>query len=546
MPQLSVTLEQTHFTVPSGTPLANLLPAKPQTPAILGALVNQRLRSLRSALTISATLEPVLADSSMGHKIYRKTLCFLLELASQKFPEQKLRIGPSLGNAYLFFDESGTLTPERLAQLKAEMQALIERDLPLEPHRLPYAEASRLFTPTSESGKLIIQKNQPEVPCVECDGFWALEHFPLAPSTGAVAVFDLQPHPDGLLLVFPEKRWPLALAPVPSKPLLVQTAREYKTLIDILGIPSVPELNEIVAKPKEASHFVQVAETLQEKKLSRLADQLAGLSSTLKLILVAGPSSSGKTTFTKKLAVHLQAVGFKPRLLGLDDYFLDREHTPKDAEGNYDFEALEALDIPLLNEHLVALLAGKSVETPIFDFKTGARKPQGRPLTLGPRDLLIMEGIHGLNDALTPLVPRERKYKIYVSPLTALVIDPHNRLSTTDNRLIRRMVRDFQFRGYSALHTLRQWPSVRRGEDKNIFPFQESADASFNSSLDYELAVLKEVAVPLLKTVAPTEPEYTEAYYLLSLLDNFIPMTDLPVPSFSILREFVGRSGFKY
>ena len=546
MPQLTVTLDHTQLSVPSGIMIGELLPSQPNAPAVLGALVNQRLRSLRSSLTISANLEPVLADSSMGHKIYRKTLCFLLELARQSLPEQKLRIGPSLGNAYLFFDESGTLTPEHLSQLKSAMRELVQRDLPIEPHRLPYAEACHLFSPTSEAGKLIIQKNQPEVPCVECDGFWALEHFPLAPSTGCVSVFDLQHHEDGLLLVFPEKRWPLTLATVPQKQLLVQTAREYKTLIDILGIPSVPQLNEIVAKPKEASHFVQVAETLQEKKLSRLADQLETLSSNLKLILVAGPSSSGKTTFTKKLAVHLQAVGFKPRLLGLDDYFVDREHTPKDAEGNYDFEALEALDIALLNEHLVALLEGESVETPIFDFKTGSRKPQGRPLSLGPRDILIMEGIHGLNDGLTPLVPREKKFKIYVSPLTALVIDPHNRISTTDNRLIRRMVRDFQFRGYSALHTLRQWPSVRRGEDKNIFPFQESADASFNSSLDYELAVLKEVAVPLLKTVPPTEPEYTEAYYLLSLLDNFIPMTDLPVPSFSILREFVGRSGFKY
>ncbi|NNM67294.1 MAG: nucleoside kinase [Spirochaetales bacterium] len=547
MSNFFIELGDSVLSVAPGTPVGQLFSTNPEGPFALGALVNRRLKSLRYPLSMSARIEPVWADSSLGHRIYRKTLCFLLELARKStFPDVKLRIGPSLGNAYLFFSESGPLEKEQVHLLSQSLRRLVDADLPIIPHRLPYSEALKRFASDAEASLLIVQKNEAEVRCLECAGAWALEHFPLAPSAGLLPIFDLEWTNDGLLLKFPEKKWPLVLAPTLPNPLLVETAKEYKNLIEILGIPTVPRLNEVAAKPKDVAHFVQVAETLQEKKLGKLADRIADRAGELKLILVAGPSSSGKTTFTKKLAVHLQAVGFKPRLLGLDDYFLDRDKTPKDADGNFDFETLNALDVPLLNQHLFDLLEGRTVETPSYDFKTGTRKPKGTPLTLGSHDILLIEGIHGLNDQLTPRVPRHKKFKIYVSPLTALVIDQNTRISTTDNRLIRRMVRDFQFRGYSAVHTLHQWPSVRRGEDKNIFPFQGTADASFNSSLDYELAVLTEIAVPLLRTVPPSVPEYTEASLLLSFLDNFIPMQDLAVPSFSILREFVGRSGFKY
>jgi len=277
-----------------------------------------------------------------------------------------------------------------------------------------------------------------------------------------------------------------------------------------------------------------------------LARQIADSKNSLKIILIAGPSSSGKTTFTKKLAIHLKVVGFVPQIISLDDYFVEREKTPRDAEGNFDFEALETLNIDLLNTHLLELFEGKEVQIPIFDFKSGRPKEKGRSLQLGPKDILLMEGIHGINEKLTPRIPRERKFKIYLSALTQLGLDTHHRISTTENRLIRRMVRDHQFRGYSALHTLKMWPSVRRGEDRNIFPFQEQADAFFNTALDYELAVLRNMAVPLLKTVPPTEKEFSQAAYLLDFLEYFIPIQVKHVPTYSILREFMGDSGFKY
>jgi uridine kinase len=321
--------------------------------------------------------------------------------------------------------------------------------------------------------------------------------------------------------------------------------REYKNCGKILRVGSVGRLDELI-RQGGIQDFVQVAEALQDKKIAEIADRINALRDQVRLVLIAGPSSSGKTTFSKKLMIQLRVVGRNPITISLDDYYKPHDRTPRDEEGKPDFESLDALDVETLNDTLVRLLRAEEVETPVFDFHAGARKPEGRKTRLPDRAILILEGIHGLNDALTPLVPRESKHKIYVSALTQLNLDDHNRIATTDNRLIRRIVRDSQFRGHSALQTLTMWPSVRRGEDRNIFPFQNGADSAFNSALDYELAVLKVYADPLLASVKPDAPEYQEARMLLSFLSNFAPLHPRWVPATSILREFIGESAFKY
>jgi uridine kinase len=292
--------------------------------------------------------------------------------------------------------------------------------------------------------------------------------------------------------------------------------------------------------------YIQVAESLMNKRVAEIADRVAAKADTVKVVLIAGPSSSGKTTTSKKLSIQLKVLGYDPVVIGLDDYFVNRDRTPKDEHGEFDFECLEALDVEYLNEQLLALFRGEEVELPAYDFKSGSRKPSGRRIRLGDRQILVMEGIHGLNDQLTPRIPREQKFKIYVSALTQINLDYHNRISTTDNRLIRRMVRDNQFRGNPALGTLKMWPSVQRGERLHIFPFQNGADAALNSALDYELGALKIYAEPILRTVKPTDPEYSEAKRILNFLSFFAPIPAQFIPQDSIVREFIGESSFKY
>jgi uridine kinase len=330
-----------------------------------------------------------------------------------------------------------------------------------------------------------------------------------------------------------------------ENPVLAAVYREYKDWGKILGVSCVGHLNDLIAG-RRVREFIQVAEALHDKQIALIADRISEQRDTVKLVLIAGPSSSGKTTFSKKLAVQLRVLGRNPVLLAQDDYFVPRELTPRDEEGNYDFESLAAIDVPLLNQQLLALLAGEEVEIPHFDFHTGQRRQEGARLRLPNRGVALLEGIHCLNDELTPAIPAGGKYKVYVSALTQLNLDDHNRISTTDNRLLRRIVRDNQFRGRAAGGTLSMWQSVRNGEDRNIFPFQNTVDSAFNSALDYELAVLKVYAEPLLKTVKPDHPQFHEALRLLSFIANFAPIPPGWVPDYSILREFIGESAFKY
>lgn len=519
---------------------------RPMDPEMIGVMVGFRLKSLREPLLCGAEVRAVRLNASIGHKMYRRTLCFLLAKALEElYPGLGLRISHSIGGAYLFrlSDGSKTIDPSALEE---RMRHDVERDLPIEYRVLTFSEARRHLESHGNPDRLLLleQKNEAEVPMFGCEGYWEPAQFPLAHRTGLLGVFRIETAEEGLLLHFPEKRWPLELSRITPQPVLDQVFAEYRRWADIVGVPTVARLNRL-ATSSDIQEIIQVCETLHEKKLGHIADRIAARPD-VRVILVAGPSSSGKTTFTKKLAIHLRTVGLRPRIIGLDDYFVAREETPLDEEGKPDFESLGALDVELLNRHLVQLLNGETAEIPCFDFKTGRRKEQRRSLRLEAKDVLMMEGIHGLNEALTPLVPAANKFKIYISALTGLGLDSHYRISTTDNRLLRRLVRDAQFRGYSALHTLRIWPSVRRGEDRNIFPFQNSADAVFNSALDYEISVLKNYVVPLLKQVPPDDPQSTHSDRLLDVLENFVPIPGHLVPAYSILREFIGQSGFRY
>jgi uridine kinase len=538
---------------PAGTPVREAAadPAFPRTPTpLVAALANNELVSLAGELAVSCTLAPVELASRTGLTVYRRSLCFLLSLAArQQFPDRRLVIGHSLGHGYLYWFEDAEEVPDAdVAALHERMRGLVAADRPIACARLAWAEAVAYFEGNGQpdTALLLRGRGEPVVRVAVCGGSIDLDHGPLVPSTGVLEAFDLLPFPPGLLLRYPPAETPLALGPFVENPVLVSIYREYKRWGKILRVGSVGRLNVLV-RDGGIREFIEVAEALQDRKIAEIADRINARRDTVRVVLIAGPSSSGKTTFSKRLMVQLRVVGRNPVTISLDDYFLDRDRTPKDDQGAPDYEALGALDVSLLNDHLLALMRGDEVELPSFDFHTGSRRPgAGSRLRLPDRAVLILEGIHGLNGELTPAVPREAKYLVYVSALTQLNLDDHNRIPTTDNRLVRRLVRDSQFRGHDAVTTLRMWPSVRRGEDRNIFPFQNGADSAFNSALDYELAVLKVLAEPLLGSVPPDQPEYQDARSLLGFLANFAPLNPRWVPPDSILREFIGESTFKY
>jgi uridine kinase len=362
----------------------------------------------------------------------------------------------------------------------------------------------------------------------------------MLPSTGYLRYFDLNALPPGFVLRYPRRHWPTQLLPPTGSRRLLSVFREYGKWLSLLGIDNVESLNQAVESSR-IQEIIMVSEALHEGRISDIAQEIAGRGDRVRLVLIAGPSASGKTTFSKRLSIQLLAHGVQPFPLAMDNYFVDRDKTPLDERGEYDFEALQALDLRLLNDHLLALMEGREVRLPRFDFHLGVRR-EGETVQLKPDHVIILEGIHGLNPSLIPDVPRELTFRVYVSALTQLNIDRHNRVPTTDTRLLRRMVRDATFRGYTAEETLRRWESVRRGEKRHIFPFQEHADAMFNSALAYELAVLKPLAKPLLLQIERTSPRRVEAKRLLAFLEWFIPCPPDLVPDNSILKEFIGGS----
>jgi uridine kinase len=511
---------------------------------------NNEIYSLNSHPDMNGTIKALYLNNRDGIRLYRKTLCYVLEMAVRDlFPHQRLILSHSLGHSYYYhpYDEQN-FTDEEIKRIKDKMESLVDEDIPILPDQVCWQEAIDYFRESNQEDtvSLLEENNKSQIRINRTDDYIALRHECLLPSTGLLKIFDLLPYTGGFLLHYPSSKNPLVLQPFEDEPLLFSIYREYKSWGKILNVNTAGKMNAMTKKRAEITHFIRVSESLHNKKIALIADSILEKKGDVRVVLIAGPSSSGKTTFTKKLCTQLQVVGFNPIMISLDNYYLPHDQIPLDEFGKQDLEALDALDIPLLNNNLLQLFSGEKTEFPIFDFKKGGRLEEGMQLQMSDRSILVMEGIHGLNQNLTAEIPESRKFKVYISALTQLNLDDHTRIATTDNRLIRRIVRDHQFRNYDALKTLKIWPSVRRGEDKNIFPNQSHADAAFNSALDYELAVLKVYAEPLIKGIRPDQEEYSEAKRLLSFLDNFSPIPSYMVPADSILREFIGNSSFKY
>lgn len=516
---------------------------------LVAILVNNELTSLGGIIETDCRVSPVLANSGMGAAVYRRSLCFLLAIAARSlYPEKRLVAGMAIGTGfYHFFDDGQPDTPEQVQALAVAMSDLVRRDIEIRLERRAWSAALDYFRASGQTDTLDLLENMndPAIPLNECAGFRDLHVAPLVGSTGVLTTWELIPYGQGMLLRYPHKETPAALEPFEDAPVLYRIAEEYRERGQVLGAASVGQLNRINISGG-IKDLVMISESLQDKKIAGIADRIAAQRDSVKVVLIAGPSSSGKTTTSKKLAIQLRVLGFEPIVIELDNYFVNRDRSPRDAQGNYDFESLQAIDVAYLNEQLLRLFDGEPVEPPLYDFKSGTRVASGRTIRLTGREILILEGIHGLNDALTPRISRDAKFKIYVSALAQLNLDDHNRVSTTDERLLRRMVRDHRFRGHSARATLAMWDSVQRGERSYIFPYQNSADAAFNSALDYEPGVLKVFAEPLLRTVKPSDPEYAEARRIQNLLSYFTPVPAHLVPGSSILREFIGESDFHY
>jgi uridine kinase len=529
--------------------------------------INNKLAALTARITVNCRLEPVVKGTRAASDVYRRSLCFLLSNASHAvFPDARLVIEHSIGYSYYYtfgkdggdaagkpsgMPEEKPLSQADIDALKAEMRRLVRCDIPITADTISYADACALFEELNlpETRKKLNYICPPIIKVNTMDDverhstFSELDYGPLVASSGVLTRFDLELYKDGFLLRYPSTENPDEVAPFVDIPQFYTVYRKYKEWGKLVGVRSVASLNEIINR-REVKELIDITELLQLKHIAEIADSIAARDRA-RLVLMAGPSSSGKTTSSKKLALQLHALGYRPKLIELDTYYIGKARTPRDANGNYDFECLEALDIEQLNADLEALFSGREIRLPSYDFHTLERFYTGKTLRFDDRDILIMEGIHGLNDRLTPGVAPELKFRIYLSALTQLSLDDHNRIPTSDNRLIRRIVRDSRFRGKSAADTIRMWESVQRGERLHIFPFQDNADTILNTALDYELPVLKVYADPLLRCVSPLEEEYDEASRLLYFLDNFLPIPAHNVPGQSIIREFIGESDFE-
>jgi uridine kinase len=518
---------------------------------VLGAFVNNDIYSLSYPLEADSAVRFFTIADEHGWRMYTRSLCFLLAKAVRDaFPEACFTIEHSLATGYYcnfaLGDQTG-IKPGQIHAIERRMRELVAADLPIERRKLAYTAALAQFERERQMDKfhLLDFRNPNKVVINWCDGFSDLAHGVVVEHTGGLGVFKLVPYPPGFVIQFPDRRKPAQTAPFRRRPQLFQIFQEHKKWGRILGVNTVGKLNELVVNDG-IRDFIKITEALHEKKIAQLADQITARREHVRWVLIAGPSSSGKTTFAKRLTVQLQVNGLRPVTLSTDDYFVDRERTPRDAAGQFDFEHLEALDLPLLQENLGKLDRGAEIEPPRFNFEAGRREFRGERLKLEEGQLVVIEGTHALNPQLTAAIPLEHKFRIYVSALTQLNLDCNTRISTTDNRLVRRLVRDHQFRGHNALETLQMWPNVQRGERRWIFPFQAAVDAAFNSALDYELAVLKLLVEPLLAGVKPTHPEYAEARRLQEFLGCFLGLSDAFVPPTSLLREFIGRSSFRY
>jgi uridine kinase len=518
---------------------------------VVAALVNRRLVMLDfPILGFQVDLETVRTSSREGEAVARQSASIvLIEAVRELYPEARLVVGQSLGGGYFYSWQSRTqLTPQTVASIERRMHEICSENRRFERRRATTEEAEAIFRASGDDSKLALlaTHRSSTVALVSCGSFVDISHNVTASSTGRVRGFAVVPYENGLLLRFPRNGDAAHLPPLAPQPKLFAAYRETRRWNELLGLANVGSLNRMCLSG-EISEQIRIAEGFHEKKIAGIADLVAQESRRVRFVLVAGPSSSGKTTFIRRLAVQLRVNGIQPVGLSLDNYFLDRDRTPVGADGKPDYEALEALDLELFNAHLAALQRGDEAEMPRYDFVRGKRADRDRwaRQRLLPNQVLLVEGIHALNHRLTEAVPEQAKYRVFISALTQLILDDHNRIFTSDTRLLRRIVRDRLFRGHPATRTLEMWSAVRRGEARGIFPFQEEADVIFNSALVYEPAVLRVFAERFLLEVPREHPAYTEAYRLLKFLGWFVPVFPDEVPHTSILREFIGGSAFE-
>lgn len=536
---------------PRKTPVGVFLKALPEAnhhDPIVGAVVNGELRELTYPIEMESQVKPIKMSDGDGSRIYRRSITFLLEAAFEDlFPNADIGIINSLSSGGFYCAVIGRepLSREELNALEAHMKELVKLDLPFERNVVPLQEAVSYFQSKNQSEKVNLLKYRKKDTLVlyRLRDRQDYHHGYMVPSTGSLRWFALSPMDEGFALRFPRRQAPDQLPPLPDSKKLLATFREYANWLARLDIASVGSMNDAIQSSR-TREVILVSEALHEHRIAEIAGQVMDRVKEAKIVLIAGPSSSGKTTFSKRLAVQLLAQGISPYPMEMDNYFVDRDHTPKDENGQYDFESLQALDTARLQSDLQRLIAGEEIQMPRYNFRRGQSEP-GQVVRLKKDQLIILEGIHGLDPKLLPDIPSHQTFRIYVSCLTQLNLDRHNRISTTDTRLLRRLIRDARDRGYSAQDTIGRWNSVQLGEKKYIFPYQENANAMFNSALVYELSALRQLAEPLLRQVAFGTPEYIEAKRLLAFLQWFEPIDVKLIPDNSILREFIGDSILK-
>ena len=539
--------------IPMGTSLLEISRRLTSGPhPFLAAFVNNRVKELNYKIYTPVTIRFIDITSFAGIRVYQRTSWFILQKAVRDlYPGQTLHIRHSMGQSGFYCEIEGIdpLTREAAAALEERMRAIVAADLPIIRTKVLTEEVRARYAEQGFDDKIALLDTRPRL----YSELYTLGDLPgyfygsLAPSTGYITRFGIEPYYRGFYLALPLRTSPEELHKHVSQEKMFGIFREYQSWVALMGVPTIGAVNAR-ALAGDAGGMIKIAEAFHERKFAEVADAIQEAHRTrgVRMVLISGPSSSGKTTSAKRLGLQLGVLGLRPVMISLDDYFVEREKTPRDENGQYDYEALEAIDLELFNDHLHRLLQGESVDIPRYDFITGRRTQHDTPLTLDERSILIIEGIHGLNPRLTPSVPDAVKFKIYISCFTSVAMDNLSRIATTDNRLLRRLTRDYRQRGADALQTLSRWASVRRGEERHIFPYQENADVMLNSSLFYEISVLRPFAEKILREVPDTVPEFDEARRMLKFLDNFIPIPSDEIPPTSILREFIGGSSFKY
>ncbi len=514
---------------------------------VVGCKFNNEYQNLEFEIKEDGEIELIDVASKEGMKIYIRTLVYIMGKAFEKlYPSKKLVVNYQLGDAMFCICDDLDITEDFMNKMTKEIQNIINQNLKIKKVVMTREEAEKFYSKTNTS-KGRLQYNLKENNLIDmyyCEDYYNYCYGTLANRTGIIENFEIIKYFDGFLIRYPSFKNPTQIKPFEETKKLSWALEEYEKIHKVLDISTVYKLNKAIEENR-IKDVIMLAEALHEKKIAQIADDIS-TKKNVRMILIAGPSSSGKTTFAQRLGIQLRLNGLKPVTISVDNYFVERSETPVDENGEYNFECIEAIDLELFNSHLVKLLNGEEIEVPEFDFHVGTKRYNGKKMRLKDDEVLVIEGIHCLNDKLTNQISKDEKYKIYISALTVLNMDRYNRISTTDTRLVRRIVRDYQFRGYSATHTLNTWHKVNEGEEKNIFPYQEEADKIFNTSLIYELNALKDIAQKLLKEIKPEDKEHAEAVRLLNILKYFDPIENEDVPKNSLLKEFLGGGAFKY